>query len=312
MSDKILIVGAGAIGGFYGSLLARAGQQVSMVVRSDYDVVNANGIHIESTLGNWNFKPQHAVKNAADYPERADFVVLCTKVTNEIDRVELIRAVVKPETVIVLIQNGIGIEKEIAQAFPDNILISGLAFICVTRIKPGYVQHTAYGRLVFGDYPQGVSDKTTAFAAMFDESGINAVTTDNVVTARWQKTVWNAPFNPISVLSSGLDTQTVLTTQEPYLRAIMSEVAEIAKAVGHPLRDDIVDLNVDSTRTMPPYKTSMLLDFEHGRTMETEAILGNAVREAELAGVATPYLSSLYALMKLREIQIEKVRLFSN
>lgn len=312
MSDKILIVGAGAIGSFYGSLLARAGQQVSMVVRSDYDVVNANGINIESTLGNWNFKPHHVVKNAADYPERADFVVLSTKVTEEIDRVELIRAVVKPETAIVLIQNGIGIEKEIAQAFPGNLLISGLAFICATRIKPGHVQHTAYGRLVFGDYPQGVSDKTTTFATMFDESGINAVSTDNVVTARWQKTVWNAPFNPISVLSSGLDTQTVLNTQEPYVRAIMSEVGEIAKAVGHPLRDDIVDLNIENTRTMPPYKTSMLIDFEHGRTMETEAILGNAVREGQLAGVATPYLSSLYALMKLRETQIEKVRLFSN
>jgi 2-dehydropantoate 2-reductase len=308
MSDKILIVGAGAIGSFYGSLLAKTGQQVSMVVRSDYDVVKAHGIIIESTLGSGSFKPHHIVKKAADYPEPADFVVLCTKVTNEIDRVELIRAAVKPETAIVLIQNGIGIEKEIAQAFPDNLLISGLAFICATRIKPGHVQHTAYGRLVFGDYPQGVSDKTATFAAMFDESGIKAATTDDVVTARWQKTVWNAPFNPISVLSNGLDTQTVLNTQEAYLRAIMCEVAEIAKAVGHPLRDDIIDLNIDNTRKMPPYKTSMLIDFEHGRMMETEAILGNAVREGQMAGVVTPYLSSLYALMKLRETHIEKVR----
>jgi 2-dehydropantoate 2-reductase len=306
MSKKILIIGAGAIGSFYGSLLARAGQQVSMVVRSDYEVVKANGIDVESTLGRWNFKPNHVVKTATDYPEQADFVILSTKVTDDIDRVELIRAAIKPETVIVLIQNGIAIEQEIAQAFPDNVLISGLAFVCVTRTKPGYVEHIAYGRLVFGDYPQGISDKTTEISAMFDESGVQSVTTDNIVTARWQKTVWNAPFNPISVLSNGLDTQSVLSTQESYVRAIMSEVTEIAKAVGHPLRDDIVDLNIDSTRKMPAYKTSMLIDFEHGRSMETEAILGNAVRAGQSAGISTPYLSSLYALMKLREIQLEK------
>ncbi len=303
---KILIIGAGAIGSFYGSLLARAGQQVSMVVRSDYEVVKANGIDVKSTLGCWNFKPDHVVKSATDYPEQADFVILSTKVIDDIDRVELIRVAVKPETVIVLIQNGIAIEQEIAQAFPDNVLISGLAFICVTRTKPGYVEHIAYGRLVFGDYPQGISDKTTEFSAMFDESGVQSVTTDNIVTARWQKTVWNAPFNPISVLSSGLDTQTVLNTQESYVRAIMFEVTEIAKAVGHPLRNDIVDLNIDSTRKMPAYKTSMLIDFEHGRSMETEAILGNAVRAGQSAGISTPYLSSLYALLKLREIKLEK------
>jgi 2-dehydropantoate 2-reductase len=305
MSKHILIVGAGAIGSFYGSLLMNSGQQVSMVVRSDYDIVKSKGIHIESILGDWDFKPLHVLKTAEHYPEQADYLILTTKVTDQIDRVDLIRGAVSPNTVIVLIQNGIGIEQEIADAFPDNLLISGLAFVCVTRTSPAYIKHIAYGRLVFGDYPHGVSATTTDFSAMFDGSGIHSATTDNIVTARWQKTVWNAPFNPISVLSNGLDTQTVLTTQEAYIRAIMKEVAEIANAVGHPLREDIVNLNIDSTRKMPAYKTSMLIDYEHGRSMETEAILGNAVRVGQLAGVAMPYLSSLYALMKLRQVQIE-------
>ncbi|HFD12532.1 MAG TPA: 2-dehydropantoate 2-reductase [Crenotrichaceae bacterium] len=308
MAENILIVGAGAIGCFYGSLLARAGQRVSMVVRSDYEIAQAHGITVESILGHWNFKPEHIVKTARDYPEQAAYVVLCTKVTGEVNRVELIRDVVSSSTVIVLIQNGIDIEAEIAQAFPANLLISGLAFICATKTRPAYVEHSAYGRLAVGDYPQGISDATRAFAAMFDDSGIECITTDDVVTARWQKTVWNAPFNPISVLSNGLDTQTVVNTQETYLRKIMSEVAEIARALKHPLRDDVVDLNIESTRKMPPYKTSMLIDYQHGRTMETEAILGNAVRAGQAAAVNTPYLSSLYALMKLREAQIEHLK----
>ena len=306
MSEKILIVGTGAIGSFYGSLLARAGQHVSVVVRSDYDVVKSKGIDVESTLGNWNFKPQYVVKTAAEYPEQADYVVICTKVTEQVNRAELIRAVVAPETAIVLIQNGIDVEPEIAQAFPDNLLISGLAFICATRTQPGHVHHTAYGRLAVGDFPNGISDKTTRLAAMFNDSGIECRTTDNVVTARWQKTVWNAPFNPISVLSDGLDTQTVLSTQESFLRAIMSEVAAIAEACKHPLRKNVVDLNIESTRSMPPYKTSMLIDYEHGRSMETEAILGNVVRAGQSVGVDHPNLSALYALMKLKEAQIAR------
>lgn len=306
MPDKILIIGAGAIGSFYGSLLARAGQQVSMVVRSDFSVVQEKGIDIDSTLGQWNFIPRYVVKTASDCPEQVDFVVLCTKVTGEVDRIELLRAAIGPKTVIVLIQNGIDIESEINNAFPENRLISGLAFICATRIKPASIKHTAYGRLVVGDYPSGVSDRTIHFASLFDGSGIECKTNENIVTARWQKTVWNAAFNPISVLSNGLDTQAVVTTQEPYLRAIMSEVAEIASALGHSLRTDIIDLTIDSTLKMPPYKTSMLIDYEHGRKMETEVILGNAVRAGDKAGVKVPYLSSLYALMRLREAQLEK------
>jgi 2-dehydropantoate 2-reductase len=118
--------------------------------------------------------------------------------------------------------------------------------------------------------------------------------------------VWNAPFNPLSVLSGGLCTNDILSTREPFVRAIMDEVCEIATAVGHSLPEDIVEKNIASTRKMPPYKTSMLLDFEAGRPMETEAILGNAVRAGQRVGVPIPHLESVYALMKLRELHREK------
>lgn len=303
-TNTILIAGAGAIGCFYGSLLANAGQNVSLLVRSGYDHVKQNGVVINSILGDWNFIPDHVIKHAADFPLTADYVLVTTKVTEKIDRVELIRDAISPDTTIVLIQNGIDIEQEVAIAFPDNQLISGLAFICATRSQPGFVEHTAYGRLVIGDYPNGICEKTRRFAALLEDSGIDCKTTDDVVTARWQKTVWNAAFNPVSVLSDGLDTQTVLQTREDYLRAIMTEVTGIAAALNHPLRDDIVDINIESTRSMPPYKTSMLLDFERGQCMETEAILGNAVRAAHGAGLQAPYLTSLYSLMKLKETRI--------
>lgn len=128
---------------------------------------------------------------------------------------------------------------------------------------------------------------------------------DDIVTSRWIKCVWNAPFNPLSVLSGGLATQDILQTQEVFVRDIMREVCTIAAACGHLLPNDVVDTNITNTYNMPSYKTSMLLDFEQGHPMETEVILGNAVRAAEREKVECPNLKALYALMKLRELNIQ-------
>jgi 2-dehydropantoate 2-reductase len=305
---NILVIGTGAVGSFYGARLARQGTEVSVVARSDHDHVRQHGIFIQSSLGDYHFVPKHVVRDAAELPVKPDYVLLCIKVVAHADRVALLRGAIGPETAIVLVSNGIDIEAEIAQAFPDNELISGLAFICVTRTAPGHIWHQAYGRLALGNYPRGLSGKTRRLAAKFEQSGVHCVATEDIITARWQKCVWNAPFNPLSVLSGGLSTNDILGQQEPLARAIMEEVCAIARATGHPLAEDIVEKNVTSTIQMPPYKTSMLLDFEAGRPMETEAILGNAVRAGQRAGVPIPHLETVYALMKLRELQLERQR----
>ncbi|HHJ38958.1 MAG: 2-dehydropantoate 2-reductase [Methylothermaceae bacteria B42] len=303
---KVLIVGTGAIGGFYGALLAKQGAEVSVVCRGDYDTVKTHGIYIQSTLGEWTFQPDAVYRHAGEVPSPPDYVILCTKVLPHVDRVALIREAVGPETAITLIQNGVEIEDELAKAFPDNELISGLAFVCVSRTKSGHVWHQAYGHLMFGRYPAGITPKVTALCDTFNKSGISAKAMEDIVAARWQKCVWNAPFNPLSVLSGGLYTSDILENQEAFVRQLMTEVCAIAEATGHPLPPNVIDKNIANTYKMPPYKTSMLLDFEAGRPMETEAILGNAVRAGQREGVAIPRLESVYALMKLRELARQK------
>ena len=300
---NVVVIGAGAIGSFYGSLLARAGARVSVVARSDYEHVRVSGIEIrsETTLGDFHFQPAAVVRDAAELGEKPDYVLLCVKVVEGVHRPDLIRGALGPGTSIVLISNGVEIEEEIAVAFPDHELISGLAFICVTRTAPGRIWHQAYGRLVLGNYPDGLSEKTKALCAAYQQAGISCTATRDIVTARWQKCVWNAAFNPLSVLSGGLSTREILAMQEPLVRAIMEEIALIARSVGHPLDPKVVDQQVESTQKMPPYKTSMLLDFEAGRPMETEAILGNAVRAGRRAAANVPRLETLYGLLKLRE-----------
>lgn len=302
---NILIVGAGAIGGFYGALLAKAGAKVSVACRSEYNLIEQSGYSIESRdLGGWRFRPQHVLRHSEDYPEQADYVVLCTKAIDVSENLELIRPAVSNNTAIVFIQNGVETEQAFIDAFPGNEIISGLAFICCNRTGPGQIAHLAYGRLTLGSLTNTTSPKAEQLGAFFNAAGIECRITDDIIGARWQKCIWNAPFNPLSVLSGGLATQDILNTQEPLVRGIMQEIAAIASACGHPLPEDIIERNIANTHTMPPYKTSMLLDYEQGRSMETEAILGNAVHAARREGINCPHLETLYALMKLRELKI--------
>jgi 2-dehydropantoate 2-reductase len=275
-----------------------------VVCRSDYDVVHRDGYDIRSPLlGNHRFRPQAAYRDVAGCMEPQDVVILTSKVLPSIDRVQLLRPVVRRETVIVLIQNGVEIEQEIADAFPANELLSSLAFIAVGRGPPGEVNHQSLGSLILGRYPRGLTPTAERLAAMFEASKVGCKLTDDVVTARWQKAVWNAPFNPISIMGGVLDTAQMLATpqHEAFIRKAMLEVCDAAAANDHPLPPKLIDNMIAGTRAMPAYKTSMALDYEHGRPMEIEAILGAVVRAGARVGVAMPALESVYAIAKMIE-----------
>lgn len=298
---KILVIGTGAIGGFYGAKLAQAGARISVVARSDHDSILAEGIRVESDAGDTRLVPEKVLRSARDYGDAPDIILVATKVLPGADTPSLIQGAVGPGTSILLIQNGIDIEEPVRLAFPDTEILSGLAFIAANRIGPGHILHLDYGRLTLGRYPSGPSSRADTIRSLLESVGVPCLVTEDVVTARWQKLVWNAPFNPISVLAGGVDTQAILGSDEStrLARAVMEEVCQLAAAAGHPLPADVIDQNIQGTRVMKPYRTSMLLDFENCRPMEVEAILGNAVRIARSLGVAVPRMETLYALLKL-------------
>jgi 2-dehydropantoate 2-reductase len=301
---SILIVGAGAVGALFGSALARQGAQVSVVCRSDFEVVQRDGYDIVSpSLGNHRFRPHAVYREVVDCKTPPEYLILTVKVLAGLDRAALIRPAVGPETVIVLIENGVDIEAEIAAAFPNNELLSGLAIVGVGRGAAGKVRHESMGSLNLGRHPNGRSMSAERLAALFNGGGIACNVIDNVVTGRWQKAVWNATFNPISIMGGVLDTAVILGTEQSraFVRAAMEEVCATAAAVGHPLHPKLIDQYIAGTLAIPAYKTSMALDYENGRPMEIEAILGNTVRAARRHGVATPILDTLYALAKMIE-----------
>lgn len=294
---KILIIGAGAIGGFYGAKLAQAGAEVSVICRSDFDFVKKNGFNIKSHWDekDFNFKPYQVLKNIKEYQEEPDFILVSTKVLPSISVVDLIKPALSKNSSIILLQNGIHIEKPISNAFPNHHLISILAFVCVSKLSPGNIHHQDYGRLVAGDFPSGVSEKTKNLVTLWNQSGVTCEATSNIQIERWKKLIWNAPFNPISVLKNA-DTKEILDDEKSrvLVKNIMQEICLLAKADGCELATDIADKNIAMTLSMKPYKTSMLLDFEEKRPLEIEAILGNALKFAQEKSINTPFLLEVY------------------
>ena len=296
---NVLIVGAGAVGALFGSALARQGARVAVVCRSDYDAVSRDGYDIRSPVfGDHRFRPDHVYRERRGLPRAARLPAADVEGAGERRSRGADPAGSGSGTVIVLIQNGVDIEPPIAAAFPDNELLSSLAFVAVGRSAPGQVNHQSLGSLILGRYPQGITPAAQRIAAAFEAGKVPCKLTENVVGARWQKAVWNATFNPISILGGVLDTAAMLKTEanQAFARRAMQEVCDVARAAGHPQSPNLIEQMIATTKAMPAYKTSMALDYENGRPMEIEAILGNTVRAARKLGVATPNLDAIYAI----------------
>ena len=298
---KVLIVGAGSVGVYFGGRLAQSGAEVSVVVRGDYDVVKDRGYDVLSIAGDFHFTPHLVLKSAADYPDEADYVILSTKVLPTVDRVALLRpAISSPHTAIVLIQNGIDIEEEIRSAFPGNELLSAIAYIGASRPSRGMILHQGSGMLQMGCYPRGISPALQRLSDAFNSARVKCDPVEDIVFTRWNKLLWNLPYNPVSVLAGGVDTARMSRRDEleKLCADLMSEVIAVANAVGVRLAEPLAEKQREFTRNFPPYKTSMLQDFEAGRALEVEAILGNTLRLAREHGVPVPKIECCYALLK--------------
>jgi 2-dehydropantoate 2-reductase len=299
-SLKVLVVGTGAVGGFYGAHLAKAGARVSVVCRSDHATVSRHGIVlVDAKQEETHFVPEQVFGSVQECTTPPDVLLVTCKSLPDLDIASLIHPAVGPETRIVLLQNGIATESPVVRTFPEHEVIRGLAFVCLNRVAPGRIVHLGYGRLSLGRYPSGTSAHVEALATLFRTSGIPTSVSPMIVRAAWQKLVWNAPFNPLSVLGGATTREILDHPASAQLAAeIMAEVLAIAKADGHPLPVTLIEQNMRYTREMAPYQTSMLLDYRAGRPMEIDAILGHALRIAEHHRVPAPRMSTLYTLLQ--------------
>ena len=297
--DRVLLVGAGAVGVYFTGRLAATGTfDVTVAARSDYDKIKETGYAVTSIHGDFQWRPR-IVPSAAEYGCAADYIIITTKALPQVDIPAMIRPAVGEKTVLVLIQNGLDGEKALIEAFPNNQIISGIAYIGVTRTAPGVIEHEGGGRLTLGVYPTGESAELTKLCNGFAAAQVECAATEDIELMRWGKLLWNLAFNPVSVLANGCDTQKMITDKklEAISYRIMKEVQATARAWGKELSDAQVEGNMQYTRDFPAYKTSMLQDFEHQRPLETEAIVGNVVRRANAKNIPVPTIETIYALL---------------
>lgn len=302
-ASQVVIIGAGAIGAFYGALAKRAGARVTVVLRSDAEHVRQHGFAIASPMGDLSWQPDQ-VFDARDQPQPgADVVICCVKVLPGVDRAALIHPWLGPNSSIMLMENGLNIEAEVARSLPGYPLISAIAFVGVSRLGPGQIRHTAAGHLTLGNWPQGCDGACARLAKIFEAGGVSVRQSVDIQRERWAKSLWNAPINSIAVLADGTDTDNLLATagDEKLVRRAMAEVMAAARADGRPMPDNAIDRNITATRRMPLYRNSMALDYRAGRPLELDAILGNVIAQARQNSVPVPVLETLYTLIAMRQ-----------
>jgi 2-dehydropantoate 2-reductase len=296
------ILGTGAIGGYYGGLLARAGFDTRFLLRSDFDHVAKHGLRVDTPEGGFELDRVHAYADPQDMP-RSDVAVVCLKATQNDALGDLLPRVLKPGGVVVLLQNGLNGERRVASLVPEHDVVGGLCFVCVNKLGPGHVRYFDYGRVKLGiydrdgdDQPMGITPPLDAIAGDFTAAGIDAEPVEDLVRARWQKLMWNVPFNGLSVvLRTTTDELIGHAGSLALCRELIREVGEGCEtATGRTIDEAFREKMIEDTRKMTPYRTSMLLDFEADRPMEVEAIFGEPLRDAGAAGAKLPRLQTLY------------------
>ena len=308
INDKMLLVGAGAVGVFFSAKLAQAGAGITVAARSDYETVRVNGYSGVCSTGNFMWKPR-VVRDAAEFGGTADTIIIATKVLPEVELAGMVRPAVGRNTVFVLIQNGLDVETELHRNFPDNKLISAVAYIGVSRLAPGKIVQDGAAKLTLGLYPEGTAPEAEELCQAWNNAGVECRTTNDIELVRWRKLLWNVPFNPISVLTDGYDTNQMMNDKDvaELAEKLMKEVQMVAAASGKILDDSMIEDNLNYTRNFPAYKTSMLLDFINHRPLEIDAIVGSVIRRARKYGVVTPIMDTVYTLLKACNAQNLKV-----
>ena len=298
---RIGIIGTGAIGGFYGLMLARAGFDVHFLLRSEFSAVAAQGLQVNSAVhGALSLNPVQAYSAAEDMPT-CDWLLVAAKSTSS-GLAPVIAKAAASGAKVLLLQNGLDVEDSLREVLSDSLhLLGGLCLICVHREGPGVITHQALGAVNVGYHSGPAHDEATRMAiveegaGLFRSAGIDSQAMPNLHQARWQKLVWNIPYNGLSVLL-GASTAPLMADADSraLIQALMAEVVQGAKACGHDIAPGYADFLFNMTVKMPDYWPSMHHDLLHKRPLELQAIYARPLAAAKAAGCELPRIEALY------------------
>lgn len=301
---RIAVLGAGAVGGYYGALLARAGADVTFIARGSHlDAIKAGGLRvISSAVG--DFTVRTGAESSADRIGPVDLAVVAVKTYDNSTALPLLPPLVGPETTVLTLQNGVDTADEVAAVVGKRATIAGATYIATAIDAPGVIRQTgSHRRIVFGEVfapASSVSDRVRAIETTMKQADIDVEAVPDARIPLWEKFIYLAPFAaftgaarlPIGPLWSDPDTRAA------FLDAV-GEVEGLARASGIQVAKDVRQKIVQYTEGIPSStRSSLLIDLSQGRRIEIESLAGSVVRRAREAGVATPRMQALYAVLK--------------
>lgn len=295
---KIGIAGSGAVGGYLGALLRKAGHDVVFLARGKHlEAMKANGLTIisddEEFVVDGTFTDNiHAFMDA-------DLIIFSVKSTVTLEVAEQIKALGNDQAIILTVQNGVDNEEILSEIFGRKRILSCATYMSSSVERPGVIKKSGVLKLFIGALHEETKQVCQQICDIFNEANIDTIVTEDIVTSKWRKAIWNTTFNPIAALSLAnvgeiLDDEELRHTAETVCR----EVLEVASKNGISLGDRIFDVTFRQAELARTHKPSMLQDRLNNKPMEVESLIGYFVKLARKLDVETPSLQLLYSHLR--------------
>ena len=299
---KIVVMGSGGVGGYFGARLAANGADVTFIARGEHlAAMRRDGLKVLSANGDLTVKPVKATDDPASVGH-ADLVMIAVKLWSTADAARTIAPTMGPNSAVVSWQNGVVAEDILIKLYGKERVIGGVSNIAALIEAPGVIRHNgAMARLIFAELNGKPSKRIDAFAALCKQANIDHVVSDDIDRAIWQKFIFLASFSGMTC-ATRLSIGPIRTDPETraMLKAALGEVVAIGRAKGVSLPDDQVEQSLTWADNLPPSMiASMLGDLNRGNRLELPWLSGNVVKLGEELGVATPVHKFIFTVLKL-------------
>ena len=298
---RIAVVGAGGTGGYFGGLLARAGQDVTFIARGAHlEALRARGLTVESKLAGTFTIPVQAT-DAPSEVAPVDLILFCVKTYDTDTAAESIRPLIRPDTMLLSLQNGIDNEEHIAWAAGHTLRIGAVAYVVSAIKAPGVVAQTAGpGKIILGELSGGASARTERLRDVLQRAGITAEVHPDIRVVLWQKFLFICAFSGVTAVTR-LPIGAILadSVTRGLFRGEVEEVEEVARADGIDLPADCVEQTLATAAAVEPWgRGSLYHDLAVGRRLELESLNGEVVRRGREHGIETPLNFAIYAALR--------------
>lgn len=302
---KIAVIGTGAVGGYYGAKLIQAGFNVTFIgTAKSSEIIKENGLYVKSVNGDIDLKNPKISANITDI-KGADIILLCTKSYHTEEIAKNIKEKVNDEAIIISLQNGVENEQILASILGKERVIGSTIFVFTDSPKAGYVAHSGSGTIILGELNGQETERIKNLEKMFNQSGIPAKISSNIMRDLWKKMFINAAYNGFTAaIGNTLEgIQSIPEAKQAYYD-ILKECQMVANAEGMEIEDSEVEkimerFNQDNFQNV---KSSTLQDLEKSKPVEIDAIQGAVVRIAKKHGLKAPLNNLIYSLIKLKTI----------